>query len=78
MTWSWHANCNNPGMDRNPPTDRMDNRPRIRDTAGQDQVLGKPARRLPRHWPWLAPRRRRPGGGDRLGGDSTCSTAAAA
>ncbi|WP_271680427.1 efflux RND transporter periplasmic adaptor subunit [Thermomonas mangrovi] len=32
----------------------MDNRPRIRDTAGQDQVLGRPARRLPRHWPWLA------------------------
>ena len=54
MTWSWHANCGNPGMDRNPPTDRMDNRPRIRDTAGQDQVLGQPARRLPRHWPWLA------------------------
>ena len=54
MAWSWHANCNNPGMDRNPPTDRMDNRPRIRDTAGQDQVLGQPARRLPRHWPWLA------------------------
>ena len=41
-------------MDRNPPTDRMDNRPRIRDPAGQDQVLGRPARRLPRHWPWLA------------------------
>ena len=51
MTWSWHANCNNPGMDRNPPTDRTVNRPRIRDTAGQDQVLGQPARRLPRHWP---------------------------
>ena len=41
-------------MDRNSPNDRMDNRPRIRDTAGQDQVLGRPARRLPRHWPWLA------------------------
>ena len=41
-------------MDRNSSNDRMDNRPRIRDTAGQDQVLGRPARRLPRHWPWLA------------------------
>ena len=41
-------------MDRNPPNDRMDNRPRIRDTAGQDQVLGQPARRLPRRWPWIA------------------------
>jgi HlyD family secretion protein len=41
-------------MDRNSPNDRMDNRPRIRDTAGQDQVLGQPARRLPRRWPWIA------------------------
>ena len=50
MTWSWHANRNNPGMDRNPPTDRMDNRPRIRDTAGQDQVRATPAHPKRRQW----------------------------
>ena len=44
----------------------MDNRPRIRDTAGRDQVL-PPARPPPAPPLALArPRRRGPGGGDRL------------
>ncbi len=41
-------------MDKHTPNDSSPARGRIRDTAGQDQVLGQPARRLPRHWPWLA------------------------